>query len=93
MVAAMKKAACAILLLLCGSPAFAGASQFVRPEDVASSMACGPDLDELAESARAFIEAGYTDIAIVQVGDEGQDDFLAQAAGPLLDKLRALDRG
>ncbi|RNE59286.1 TIGR03557 family F420-dependent LLM class oxidoreductase [Cryobacterium tepidiphilum] len=73
--------------------AFAGASQFVRPEDVASSLACGPDLDELAESARAFIEAGYTDIAIVQVGDEGQDDFLAQAAGPLLDKLRALDRG
>jgi hypothetical protein len=25
----------------------------------------------------------------VQVGDEGQDRFLAQAAGPLLEKLRA----
>jgi len=73
--------------------AFAGASQFVRPEDVASSLACGPDLDELAESARAFIDAGYTDIAIVQVGDEGQDAFLDQAAGPLLEKLRALGNG
>jgi G6PDH family F420-dependent oxidoreductase len=69
---------------------FDGASQFVRPEDVADSIACGPDLDALAESARAFIDAGYTDIALVQVGDEGQDRFLAEAAAPLLEKLRAL---
>jgi G6PDH family F420-dependent oxidoreductase len=69
---------------------FDGASQFVRPEDVAGSIACGPDLDALAESARAFIDAGYTDVALVQVGDEGQDEFLAEAAGPLLEKLRAL---
>ncbi|MCP2032717.1 G6PDH family F420-dependent oxidoreductase [Okibacterium sp. HSC-33S16] len=69
---------------------FAGASQFVRLEDVAESIACGPDLDEIAESARAFIDAGYTDIALVQVGDRGQDAFLAEAAEPLLEKLRAL---
>ncbi|MET1051424.1 MAG: TIGR03557 family F420-dependent LLM class oxidoreductase [Mycetocola sp.] len=69
---------------------FAGATQFVRPEDVAASIACGPDLDELAESARAFIDAGYTDIAVVQVGDNGQDEFLAEAAAPLLERLRAL---
>lgn len=69
---------------------FAAASQFVRPEDVAESIACGPDLDELAESVRPFLEAGFTDIALVQVGDEGQDRFLAEAAGPLLERLRAL---
>lgn len=69
---------------------FAGASQFVRPEDVAESIACGPDLDEIAESARPFIDAGFTDIAVVQVGDRGQDEFLAEAAGPLLERLRAL---
>ncbi len=69
---------------------FDGASAFVRPDDVASSIACGPDLDELAESARPFIEAGFTDLAIVQVGDEGQDEFLEQAAAPLLERLRAL---
>jgi hypothetical protein len=62
----------------------------VRPEDVAESIACGPDLDELAASVRPFLDAGYTDIALVQVGDDGQDDFLAQAAEPLLDRLRAL---
>lgn len=69
---------------------FAGASRFVRPEDVAGSIACGPDLDELAESVRPYLDAGFTDVAIVQVGDEGQDAFLAEAAQPLLERLRAL---
>ena len=69
---------------------FAGASQFVRPEDVADSIACGPDLDELAESVRPFIDAGFTDIAIVQVGDEHQQRFVDDVAAPLLEKLRAL---
>ena len=69
---------------------FEGASSFVRPSDVAASIACGPDLDELAESARPFIEAGFTDLAVVQVGDESQDEFLQQVAEPLLEKLRAL---
>jgi G6PDH family F420-dependent oxidoreductase len=69
---------------------FEGASSFVRPDDVAASIACGPDLDELAESVRPFIEAGFTDVAVVQVGDEGQDEFLDQVAEPLLEKLRAL---
>lgn len=72
---------------------FAGASQFVRPEDVAASIACGPDLDELAESVRAYVEAGFTDVALVQVGDEGQAAFLREAAAPLLDRLRALGSG
>ncbi|MCS5719137.1 LLM class F420-dependent oxidoreductase [Herbiconiux sp. CPCC 205763] len=69
---------------------FAGASQFVRPDDVSSSIPCGPDLDAIAESVRPYLEAGFTDVALVQVGDEGQDRFLAEAAGPLLEKLRAL---
>jgi len=68
---------------------FTGASQFVREEDVAASIACGPDLDELAESLRPFWEAGYTDVALVQVGDENQQEFLDTVAEPLLEKLRA----
>jgi len=70
---------------------FAAASRFVRPEDVAESIVCGPDLDELAESVRPFLDAGFTDIALVQIGDEQQDRFLAEAAAPLLEKLRLLD--
>lgn len=67
---------------------FAGATQFVREEDVADQIPCGPDLDKVVEAVSAFWEAGFTDVALVQIGDEGQDRFLAEAAGPLLEKLR-----
>ena len=39
---------------------FAGATQFVRPEDVADNIPCGPDLDKIAEAVSAFTEAGFT---------------------------------
>ncbi|HSU73870.1 MAG TPA: TIGR03557 family F420-dependent LLM class oxidoreductase, partial [Terrabacter sp.] len=68
---------------------FAGATQFVRPEDVAESIPCGPDLDRIVESVSAYWEAGFTDIALVQVGGDAQQRFLDEAAGPLLEKLRA----
>lgn len=67
---------------------FAGATQFVREEDVADQIPCGPDLDKVVEAVSEFWEAGFTDVALVQIGDEGQDRFLAEAAGPLLEKLR-----
>jgi G6PDH family F420-dependent oxidoreductase len=69
---------------------FAGASQFVRPEDVSDGIACGPDLDELAESVRPYLVAGFSDVALVQVGDELQERFLDEVAEPLLARLRAL---
>ena len=68
---------------------FAGATQFVRPEDVADSIPCGPDLDAIVEAVSAYRRAGFTDIALVQVGDDGQERFLDEAAGPLLEKLRS----
>ncbi|GAB3622474.1 LLM class F420-dependent oxidoreductase [Mariniluteicoccus endophyticus] len=71
---------------------FAGATQFVRPEDVSAQIPCGPDLDAIVEAVRPYWEAGFTDIALVQVGDEGQDRFLEEAAGPLLDRLRTASR-
>ncbi|HEV2928701.1 MAG TPA: hypothetical protein VGW74_08415 [Propionibacteriaceae bacterium] len=39
---------------------------------------------------KSYVDAGFTDIVVVQIGDEGQFEFLAQAAEPLLGKLRAL---
>lgn len=68
---------------------FAGATQFVRPEDVADAIPCGPDLDAIVEAVSAYGDAGFTDVAVVQIGDDGQDRFLAEAAEPLLEKLRA----
>ena len=68
---------------------FSGATTYVRPEDVAEAIPCGPDLDKIVEAVSAYWEAGFTDVALVQVGDEGQGEFLDTAAGPLLERLRA----
>jgi G6PDH family F420-dependent oxidoreductase len=67
---------------------FAGATQFVRPEDVAESISCGPDLDAIVDAVRPYWEAGFTDIALLQIGGETQDLFLKEAAEPLLAELR-----
>jgi hypothetical protein len=69
---------------------FEGASQYVRPEDLTETIPCGPDLDEIATAVKAYVDAGFSDVAMVQIGDEGQFEFLAQTAEPLLGKLRAL---
>ncbi|MFC4555579.1 TIGR03557 family F420-dependent LLM class oxidoreductase [Georgenia faecalis] len=68
---------------------FEEATSFVRPEDVAESIPCGPDLDAIVEAVAPYWEAGFTDIALVQIGGSAQEEFLATAAEPLLEKLRA----
>lgn len=68
---------------------FAGATQFVRPEDVAESIPCGPDLDAIVEAVSAYWKAGFTDIALVQIGGAHQDQFFKEAAEPLLAALRS----
>jgi G6PDH family F420-dependent oxidoreductase len=68
--------------------AFAAATQFVTPQDVADAIPCGPDLDAIVEAVRAYSAAGFTDIALIQIGGETQEAFLAKAAEPLLAALR-----
>lgn len=68
---------------------FAAATRFVRPEDVADAIPCGPDLDAIVAAVAPYRDAGFTDIALVQIGDEGQQRFLDEAAQPLLAALRA----
>jgi G6PDH family F420-dependent oxidoreductase len=72
-----------------GPAGFAGATQFVRPEDVAASIPCGPDVKRIVESVSAFWEAGFTDVALVQIGGEHQREFFEFANGELLPALRA----
>ncbi|GAA1936120.1 LLM class F420-dependent oxidoreductase [Microbacterium aoyamense] len=69
---------------------FEGASQFVRPEDVAEAIPCGPDLDKIVAAVKEYVDAGFTDVAVVQVGDDAQTPFLEGAAKDLLAELRAL---
>ena len=72
-----------------GPAGFAGATQFVRPEDVAENIPCGPDVEPIVAAVRAFEEAGFTDVAVVQVGDESQEGFLRFAEEELLPALRS----
>ncbi|WP_457207504.1 TIGR03557 family F420-dependent LLM class oxidoreductase [Nocardioides sp. P5_C9_2] len=67
---------------------FAGATQFVRPEDVAGSIPCGPDVGAVVAAVDEWREAGFTDLAVVQIGDERQEDFLDWARDELLPALR-----
>jgi G6PDH family F420-dependent oxidoreductase len=67
---------------------FDGASRTVRAEDLTKQLPCGPDLESHVEAIRAFEGAGYTHVALVQVGADTQDEFIAWAASELLPALR-----
>ena len=71
-----------------GPAGFAGATQFVRPDDVASSIPCGPDVQPIVDAVGSFWEAGFSDVALVQIGAERQHDFLRFAESDLLPALR-----
>lgn len=68
---------------------FAGATQFVRRQDVAEAIPCGPDLDPIVAAVAEYTKAGFTDVALIQIGGDSQEQFFAEAAGPLLAALRA----
>jgi G6PDH family F420-dependent oxidoreductase len=69
---------------------FEGATQFVSAEDVGQQLACGPDVEEHIEAIRPFIDAGFTEIALVQIGADQQPEFIAWAQRELLPALRSL---
>jgi G6PDH family F420-dependent oxidoreductase len=71
-----------------GTASFAAATQFVKPDDVASAIPCGPDVAAHVEGVRPFVDAGFTHVALVQVGGETQPDYLAFAERELLPALR-----
>jgi G6PDH family F420-dependent oxidoreductase len=69
---------------------FDAATQFVTPDQVAEAIGCGPDVDEHVEKIKPFIEAGFTEIALVQIGAEHQDQFISWAEQELLPALGSL---
>jgi hypothetical protein len=71
-----------------GTAGFAAATQFVRPDDVAEAIACGPDVAAHVEAVRPFVDAGFTHVALVQIGGQTQADFVSFAARELLPALR-----
>jgi G6PDH family F420-dependent oxidoreductase len=69
---------------------FDAATAFVTPDDVADQLACGPDVEEHVEKIRPFLDAGFTEIALVQIGGAHQAPFIAWAEEKLLPALRSL---
>lgn len=73
-----------------GTSGFAAASQFVTRDDVAESIPCGDDVGAVVEAARDWVAAGFTHLALVQVGGDAQAGFLDWATRELLPALRHL---
>jgi G6PDH family F420-dependent oxidoreductase len=71
-----------------GPSAFDAASSFVREEDVASAIPCGDDVGAVIEAARAYADAGFTHLALVQIGGDQQAPYLEWAQQRLLPAWR-----
>jgi G6PDH family F420-dependent oxidoreductase len=78
-----------VMAELPGPKHFAAASESVREEDVAQQIPCGADVGKVVESVRRFADAGFTHVALVQIGGEHQQPFLDWAEAELLPELRA----
>ena len=73
-----------------GPAHFAAASDAVREEDVARQIPCGPDVEASVAAVRKFVDAGFTHVAVVQIGGEYQDQFFGWAEKELVPALREL---
>ena len=69
---------------------FDAATAFVTPEDVGEALGCGPDVEEHVERIRPFVDAGFTEVALVQIGGEHQQPFMRWTRDELLPALRSL---
>ncbi|HZA76807.1 MAG TPA: LLM class F420-dependent oxidoreductase [Acidimicrobiales bacterium] len=67
---------------------FDAASKTVRQKDVSTQMPCGPDVQRHVAGIREFENAGFTHVALVQVGADTQEQFISWAATELLPALR-----
>jgi G6PDH family F420-dependent oxidoreductase len=79
-----------VMAELPGPAGFAAASAHVTEDQVAEKVPCGPDLDRHVAAVQKFVDAGYTDLALVQVGAAHQDEFLDWSKRELLPALRQI---
>src|SRR4051794_14177741 len=71
-----------------GPTAFDSASQFVREQDVAESIPCGDDVDAVLEAAKEYADAGFTHLALVQIGGDQQAPFIEWSEKTLMPAWR-----
>jgi G6PDH family F420-dependent oxidoreductase len=68
---------------------FIAASQFVRPSDLATIVAAGPDPSKYLALAQQYADAGLSSIALLGVGPD-MDAFFPFAADHLIKQIRAI---
>jgi G6PDH family F420-dependent oxidoreductase len=56
--------------------AFESASKPVRPDDVAEAIPCGDSTDAVVDAVKQFAAAGFTHVALCQIGGEHQEEFI-----------------
>jgi G6PDH family F420-dependent oxidoreductase len=69
---------------------FAAATESVTPDQISEQLGCGPDVDEHVEKIKPFVEAGYDEVALIQIGADQQEPFIGWAERELLPALRSL---
>ena len=69
---------------------FEDATQFIRPEDVAKNVACGPDPERHLEAIQKYVDAGFDNLTLLAVGpdQDGFLDFWRKELGPRVQKLK-----
>jgi hypothetical protein len=63
---------------------FEAATRFVTPDDVAASIPCGDGPDDFVEAVRPYVEAGFTEVALVQIGGDTRQACLDWSEKALL---------
>ena len=69
---------------------FEAATRFVRPEDVAKSIPCGPDPERHVAAVKKYLDAGFDHLVLIGIGPD-QDGFLDFWERQLAPRLRKLD--
>ena len=71
-----------------GPASFEAYAELLRPAEIVAQVPCGPDLGPYLKAVRAYADAGFTHVALVQIGAERQRDFFEFAEAELLPALR-----
>ena len=66
-----------------GPSSFEAATQSVTPEQVGEQLPCGPDVEEWVRKIQPFRYAGFTEVALVQIGADSQEEFCRWAVAPV----------
>jgi G6PDH family F420-dependent oxidoreductase len=74
---------------LVGPESFQEIADQATEDQVAEAIPCGPDLDKIVASVKKYVDAGFTEVAITQVGPD-QAGFCDIFTRELAPKLRAL---